>query len=75
MSNKTNNPPAFPQPEWVEYGRNEEDAGMTLRDYFAGQIIAAIIAQRGPCFTGPAILSDAEFAYQYADAMLAERAK
>lgn len=48
--------------------------GMTLRDWFAGQIIAAVIAADGAQYFNR-LESHAQFAYAQADAMLAERAK
>lgn len=68
------NPPAFPlhpgiNPDWVDC----RSTGMSLRDYFAGQIIA------GRMNKGFATSVDADVcarvAYQIADAMLAEREK
>ncbi len=69
--------PAFPTPDvtypnsQVQFGQN----GMTLRDYFAGQALAA---QRNlPCLTnsetGPIFRNNAETCYAQADAMLAAR--
>jgi hypothetical protein len=70
-SNLMDNPNAFPT---ANYG-----AGMTLRDYFAGQALVGILAG-GFADTIPHddISGGADaafFAYQYADAMLAERTK
>jgi hypothetical protein len=65
--------PAFPRIEGIEStfrGRliPEYVGGMTLRDYFAAQVLS------GKCSFGSPI-EQAEFAYQVADAMIAERAK
>lgn len=49
---------------------NGYQSGMTLRDYFAGQALAGILAR-----SSYKAQSAALFAYQYADAMLAEREK
>lgn len=78
MSDKPENPYAFPRPEdnlscWGEQG-------MTLRDYFAGQIIAGLGApvvthgRRGGTwnYDGEKV---AAAAYQMADLMLKERSK
>lgn len=46
--------------------------GMSLRDYFAGQALPAIIT---PGTMGMTVDLDAEMAYRFADAMLAEREK
>ncbi len=66
------NPPAFPNPYYSNV------PGMTLRDYFAGQAMAAIIAKI-PFEEFPADWSPYERtalgAYDYADAMLAARQK
>ena len=45
-------------------------AGMTLRDYFAGQALAGLAS-----LTPPTPEEQAHWAYTYADAMLAERQK
>jgi hypothetical protein len=58
------NPPAFPHPHVLQ------QSGMTLRDYFAGQCMQALLT-RGDDTNRPAI---AEWAYMMADAMLKERA-
>ena len=49
-----------------------EDDGMTLRDYFAAQMGAAIIKRRGAYKLEPE--KTAEEAYRLADAMLKARA-
>lgn len=67
------NPPAFPKP-YVP-GNTQQD-GMTLRDWFAGQALAAFCSltdSDGDVFMGAA--DTARAAYNYADAMLAEREK
>jgi hypothetical protein len=46
-------------------------AGMTLRDYFAGQVI--MVTCTHPYFMGKSNLSMAEAAYELADAMLEAR--
>jgi len=64
MSNKTKKSYAFPLNG--DYGAQN---GMTLRDYFAGQVISQAF---------DTLLSDedvAKYAYAVADAMLAERDK
>lgn len=79
--------PAFPRPvgyaerryrtdqQWM----NEPQAGMTLRDYFAGQALSGWLASFGEDAMHPVSKSregDIAFeAYRMADAMLAERAK
>lgn len=75
----SSNPPAFPsQPCGVD-GLPETEAfhGMTLRDWFAGQVlpvVAADIAQdRSPCGPQEMPRLAANGAYLYADAMLAAR--
>jgi hypothetical protein len=59
--------PAFPVDHNLRTGYRQ-DEGMTLRDWFAGQALAGMLA-RGNMLA----VSGAEAAYQYADAMLAER--
>lgn len=72
---KIENPPAFPT--LLKSGELAvSEGGMSLRDYFAGQALAGILAS-------PTLLGDdarhlravALAAYNYANAMLAERAK
>lgn len=50
--------------------RAEAIGGMTLRDYFAGQVIAGLMARAG----APDPIYESKLAYQVADAMLAARA-
>lgn len=49
--------------------------GMSLRDWFAGQALAGMVASYAGTSTHYAVDSDAERAYRYADAMLAARGK
>ncbi len=77
MSAQENGGPAFPS-EVNAHGSSYHDEGMTLRDFFAAKALAGMLAlpekshgNRGSA--GVPIL--AAFAYEYADAMLAERAK
>ena len=51
-----------------------ETKGMTLRDYFAAQALAAIIQADGAQFFA-SNGAHAMIAYEHADAMLAERSK
>lgn len=75
MTDKPENPQAFPAWEFESYGggagRHVLTGGMTLRDYFAGQALAGV---------SEAISFDdadelAHYCYTMADAMLKERAK
>lgn len=83
---KPENEPAFPQPMvqgangmtcgWDGYGMG----GMTLRDYFAAKAMQAICHTRSAGELNPrGDMTFAEIAaiqaYQFADALLAERAK
>lgn len=55
--------PAFPAPEW-----NISFVGMSLRDYFAAQVIGHLVNTAGTTYE-----DDARNAYKFADAMLAAR--
>lgn len=61
--------PAFPNTPRVHAGYSDggQQFGMTLRDWFAGQALT-MMDDYPP-------LGAAAFAYQYADAMIAERSK
>jgi hypothetical protein len=68
MSTPTNDGgPAFPA---LAYVANITDKGMTLRDYFAGQVLVGALADP-TCQPSPIEL--AKIAYRGADAMLAAR--
>ena len=68
MSQTNNGGPAFPSTD----AKGFVSDGMSLRDYFAGQALAGMIACAN---TGGGGKYFAEYAYKYADAMLAERKK
>lgn len=77
MSARDDGGPAFPIPA-DEPGNTY--SGMSLRDYFATQalptVIAAYVEANGRCIgTDHVKYNCAGHAYQFADAMLAERAK
>lgn len=59
--------PAFPSPHY----NNDELSGMSLRDYFAGQIVAGLLANSSYEDYRPAPL--AMSAYEVADAMIVAR--
>jgi hypothetical protein len=70
---------AFPGTLFFDGIPSSSNEGMTLRDWFAGQIIAGI---SGACFAASGYVSDAprqttlaKIAYGLANAMLVERAK
>lgn len=63
--------PAFPTTHYGEVRPTAHTEGMSLRDYFAGQTLAGLLADPNVC--GPAKVASA--CYKYADAMLAERAR
>lgn len=88
-----NDTPAFPckgsikGKQYVKIGNNKPELqdtylpcdyqGMTLRDYFAGQALAGILAHPDCNRNNNPIVHEAlaEMAYQNADAMLLEREK
>jgi hypothetical protein len=83
---KSDGGPAFPRAaHWSDGGSARFDHGaqdgMTLRDWFAGQALAGMLAyshvnpQRGNYHENCSVEGAAEDAYRYADAMLAEREK
>lgn len=75
------NPPAFPRTGKQLGNDRFDEPGMTLRDYFAGQALGAIIAatsagQHQPSRDEWGITDGMAFdAYELADAMLAARQK
>lgn len=79
------NPPAFPSPDERDAdgcGIREGSSGMTLRDWFAGQAVGAVIRQCAgdAAFGLPHDIATieqlfADKAYQIADAMLTERSR
>ena len=78
MSNESINPPAFPRPGFDQPAGLQD--GMTLRDWFAGQAIPAVIRQcAGDMAFGEREGTIEEYfarkAYEIADAMLAESYK
>lgn len=78
MSNQ-NNPRAFPLPHFEQHGNFFYQDGMTLRDWFAGQVIGQAAQADHQNDWGKSGKDHAPraaaFAYRIADAMLAEREK
>ena len=76
------NPLAFPRPQFNPQGVGYEDAGigneaedgMTLRDYFAGQALSALVTE-GLRLDHESWAATAQHAYIVADALLTERSK
>lgn len=72
--------PAFPHPnpeyaqDWGRKDRTPPFGGMSLRDWFAGQALLAIIEADGAQYFHTSE-DHAQIAYAHADAMLAERTK
>ena len=66
--------PAFPQPDTISEGTTEiqGDSGMFLRDYFAGEALAALIACAPNHGDLPHAFASVD-AYRYADAMIKRR--
>jgi len=84
MSYKPDNPPAFPNREEgggeisdgiLTVAFTQHHTGMTLRDYFAGQALCGQLESWLPDtkVADGAIPRHARLAYEFADAMLAER--
>ena len=65
--------PAFP----VKWHNGEQQSGMTLRDWFAGQALAGLLANPGMIDTHneSAMQWVSSHAFHQADAMLVEREK
>jgi len=71
---KLNGGPAFPCAQEHQQGMNGiGGAGMTLRDWFAGQALAGYFAAPNTPHRGAD--DCAAYMYQVADAMIAERSK
>ena len=68
---KTKNPTAFP----LKHADDKFNPGMTLRDYFAGQIITGIVSNTSVWNDITSLDESAEFAYEIADKLLIERQK
>jgi hypothetical protein len=64
--------PAFPITDADRWGKTVVRGGMSLRDWFAGQALAGMLAWKAGEST---VESFAETAYMHADAMLSERQK
>lgn len=79
MSEKHDNPHAFPSVCLGDPGHPASVPGMSLRDWFAGQALAGLLAHPECRTVGPgheeATICAAREAYAVSDAMLAERAK
>ena len=67
---KQNNGPAFPYREEDGQGGYEQHKGMTLRDYFAGQALAGLLASGEDSIDAE---TNAHDAYIIADAMIKAR--
>lgn len=68
---RTKNPTAFP----LKHADDKFNPGMTLRDYFAGQIITGIVSNTSVWNDITSLDESAEFAYEIAEALLIERQK
>lgn len=78
MSKTDDGGPAFPQADIILTANNppilqwtQESPGMSLRDWFAGQALAGLLAHRVLKFNTEDMA--ARVAYKFADAMLAAR--
>lgn len=65
------NPAAFP----LKHSEDKFNPGMTLRDYFAGQVLTGVLLDEDVWNSSPLIESMAIKSYQIAEAMLIERQK
>lgn len=71
--------PAFPEAYLDGHGWTRYQLGMSLRDWFAGQIVAAGMVNASglgdmdPEKRGPLLVKVARLSYEIADAMLAAR--
>jgi hypothetical protein len=76
MNTKFDDGPAFPVPMVYDgvVVDSVNERGMTLRDYFAAKAMAAYVAKEGPASDEDGDFV-AKYAYEIADAMLAERKK
>lgn len=75
MTDKNDGGPAFPMIVWKSPDgmlAMPSEPGMTLRDWFAGQALAGLIAH--PSSEG-SVITVAQWAYDHADAMLAARVR
>jgi hypothetical protein len=73
VSKRKDGGPAFPNMDDAEFESGSHSpvlthGGMSLRDWFAGQALAGLSEE-------PLGINTAKWAYELADAMLAERAK
>jgi hypothetical protein len=83
MSDRETGGPAFPTDEFMDDGKIKHTPGMTLRDYFATNAMQALIAKAPLRFFADQDADErsameksfAVGAYEYADAIIAERAK
>lgn len=64
---------AFPVMTRIGDGLRCADPGMTLRDWFAGQALAGLLATPGQVFSDPSPERLAEACYAAADALLEYR--
>jgi len=72
MTTKDDGGPAFPRNErYADGDLAVAHQGMTLRDWFAGQALAGVLANSNDDYSEP----PAKWAYAIADAMIAERNK
>ena len=68
---KTKNIAAFP----LKHSEDKFNPGMTLRDYFAGQIITGVLSNTPLWNDITTLQQSADFAYELADALLIQRQK
>ena len=72
---KNNGGPAFPRSSQGPMGDLDRSEGMTLRDYFAAQAMHGLVSSQRNHHFADAVEVTIREAYEYADAMIAERDK
>ena len=77
MNDQDDGGPAFPTDHSLDMTFTDIRGGMSLRDWFAGQALAGMLAQgtEGTFSKDLGVTRAAAYAYEYADAMLKARSR